>query len=124
MFGIIIGSHGIFSVELLKSCEILCGEQKYVRTVTLVPGETLEDVTLKYQEAGGSPYNAAAKIVRDNPLYGIVTGANLPMLIELTSAQETGEDMSIKTLMEKAIEAGKNGTQPFHASLVEEDEGE
>ena len=39
MFGIIIGTHGLFSTELLKTCEMICGEQQNVRAMTLVPGE-------------------------------------------------------------------------------------
>ena len=104
MFGIIVGTHGIFSQELLKSCEMICGEQKNVRAVTLVPGEGPDDVVKKYEAAiaeldcdggvlflndlfGGSPYNAACRLVISNENYGIVTGVNLPMLIEMCSAQ-------------------------------------
>ena len=35
MFGIIVGTHGLFAKDLLKSCEMICGEQKNVRAVTL-----------------------------------------------------------------------------------------
>ena len=139
MFGIIVGTHGIFAKELVKSCEMITGEQKNVRAVTLVPGEGPDDVVKKYEEAikeldcdggvlflndlfGGSPYNAACRLVIQNENYGIVTGVNLPMLIEMVSAQLVDDGSDIKALMEKAVEAGKNGTQTFHASQVAEDE--
>lgn len=141
MFGIIVGTHGIFSQELLKSCEMICGEQKNVRAVTLVPGEGPDDVVKKYEAAiaeldcdggvlflndlfGGSPYNAACRLVISNENYGIVTGVNLPMLIEMCSAQMMDDGSDIKALMEKAAEAGKNGTQTFHASQISEDDEE
>lgn len=141
MFGIIVGTHGIFAQELLKSCEMICGEQKNVRAVTLVPGEGPDDVVKKYEAAiaeldcdggvlflndlfGGSPYNAACRLVISNESYGIVTGVNLPMLIEMCSAQMMDDGSDIKALMEKAVEAGKNGTQTFHASQISEDEEE
>ena len=142
MFGIIVGTHGRFAEELVKSCEMICGEQKNVRAVTLVPGEGPDDVVKKYEAAiaelnceggvlflndlfGGSPYNAACRLVMANEDYGIVTGVNLPMLIEMCSAQMMDEGTaSIQDLMEKAVEAGKNGTQVFHASQVSEDEEE
>ena len=38
MFAIIVGTHGLFAKELVRSCEMICGEQKNVRAVTLVPG--------------------------------------------------------------------------------------
>lgn len=139
MFGIIVGTHGIFASELVKSCEMICGEQKNVRAVTLIPGEGPDDVVAKYEAAikeldceggvlflndlfGGSPYNAACRLVIANENYGIVTGVNLPMLIEMCSAQMIDEGLDIKALMEKAVEAGKNGTQTFHASQISDDE--
>lgn len=139
MFGIIVGTHGIFATELLKSCEMICGEQKNVSAVTLIPGEGPDDVVAKYEKAiaeldceggvlflndlfGGSPYNAACRLVIANENYGIVTGVNLPMLIEMCSAQMIDEGLDIKALMEKAVAAGKNGTQTFHASQIADDE--
>ena len=141
MFGIIVGTHGIFAQELVKSCEMICGEQKNVRAVTLVPGEGPDDVVKKYEAAiaeldceggvlflndlfGGSPYNAACRLVISNENYGIVTGVNLPMLIEMCSAQLIDDGSDIKALMEKAVEAGKNGTQTFHASQISDDDEE
>ena len=143
MFAIIVGTHGIFAQELVKSCEMICGEQKNVRAVTLVPGEGPDDVVKKYEAAieelgsacdggvlflndlfGGSPYNAACRMVISNENYGIVTGVNLPMLIEMCSAQLMDEGSDIKELMQKAVDAGKNGTQTFHASNVSDDDEE
>ena len=71
---------------------------------------------------GGSPYNAACRLVIINEAYGIVTGVNLPMLIEMCSAQLTDDGSDIQALMERAVEAGKNGTQTFHASQISDDE--
>ena len=141
MFGIIVGTHGIFAQELVKSCEMICGEQKNVRAVTLIPGEGPDDVVTKYEAAikeldcdggvlflndlfGGSPYNAACRLVISNEKYGIVTGVNLPMLIEMCSAQLMDDGSDIKELMQKAVDAGKNGTQTFHASSISDDEEE
>ena len=141
MFGIIVGTHGIFAQELVKSCEMICGEQKNVRAVTLIPGEGPDDVVTKYEAAikeldceggvlflndlfGGSPYNAACRLVINNEKYGIVTGVNLPMLIEMCSAQLMDDGSDIKELMQKAVDAGKNGTQTFHASSISDDEEE
>jgi PTS system mannose-specific IIA component len=141
VFGIIVGTHGHFSEQLVKSCEMIMGEQKNVRAVTLVPGEGLEDVTRKYQAAikeldgedgilflndlmGGSPYNAASQLVARNPSYGIVAGANLPMLIELVTAQLTYDGESILQLMDRAAQAGQDGVKKFHASQLESNSDE
>lgn len=139
MFAIIVGTHGKFSEELVKTCEMICGATQNVAAVTLVPGEGPDDVVKKYEEAiakmdteggvlflndlfGGSPYNAACRLVINNEKYGIVTGVNLPMLIEMVGAQMVDEGSDIKELMDKAVEAGKAGTQTFHASAITVDE--
>ena len=133
MFGIIIGTHEDFAPGLLKACEMICGEQENVRAVSLAPGEDSGEVAEKYKAAmkeldckdgvlflndffGGSPYNAACRIVIDQSDCGIVTGVNLPMLIEMVSAQAAYDGSSIKELMERAVEAGKKGLQTFNAS--------
>lgn len=139
MFAIIVGTHGKFSEELIKTCEMICGATKNVRTVTLVPGEGPDDIVEKYKDAiahmdtdgrvlflndlfGGSPYNAACRLVIENEQYGIVTGVSLPMLIEMLTVQMTDEETDIKGLMEKAIKAGQAGIQTFHASAIAEEE--
>jgi PTS system mannose-specific IIA component/PTS system mannose-specific IIB component len=141
MFGIIVGTHGLFAEELVKSCEMICGEQKNVAAVTLIPGEGPDDVVAKYEEAikkldcedgvlflndlfGGSPYNAACRLVISNEKYGIVTGVSLPMLIEMCSAQLADDGSDIKALMERAVEAGRSGLQTFHASQIADDDEE
>lgn len=141
MFGIIVGTHGHFAEGIMESLEMICGEQKNVKSVTLVPGEGPDDVVKKYEAAiaemdcgdgvlflndlfGGSPYNAACRLAISNEKYGIVTGVNLPMLIEMATAQLAYNGEDIKELMERAVEAGKNGTQTFHASAVADEEEE
>ena len=125
MFGIIVGTHGIFASELVQSCAMICGEKDFVKSVTFVQGESVEKIAEKYQAAikelgnpekvlflndlrGGSPYNAACQLVKKNPNYGIVTGVNLPMLISMVYE----EDADIKTLIEKAIFGGSEGMYP------------
>ena len=51
MFAIIVGTHGKFSEELVKTCEMICGATKNVQAVTLVPGEGPDDVVKKYEDA-------------------------------------------------------------------------
>ena len=129
MFGIIVGTHGAFATGIVQSCEMIFGKRENLRAVTLVPGEGPDDVVAKYEKAikelgnpdrilflndllGGSPYNAACRIVALNENYGIVAGVNLPMLIEMSSAQDMdGGSTKIADLMAQAAEAGKNGIQ-------------
>lgn len=62
---------------------------------------------------GGSPYNAACRLAIGNENYGIVTGVNLPMLIETIGLQLTARhDMGIE-IIEKAVAAGQAAYRPF-----------
>lgn len=126
MFGMIVGTHGEFALGIVQSLEMIYGKREKLKTVTLVPGEGPDDVVTKYEKAikelktdkilflndllGGSPYNAACRIVANNPNYGIVAGVNLPMLISMSSIQDTDDGFAtIAELIEQAINAGKDG---------------
>ena len=120
MVAIIIGTHGNFSEELVRSSEMIFGKQSNVSYITFKQGEGLEELAAKYNVAmdrlytddgvlfmvdlfGGSPYNAASMIALKNENMDVVTGVNLPMLIE------TFESMSfstVKELKDVAITAG------------------
>ena len=126
MFGIIVGTHGEFANGIVQSCEMIYGKRDKLKAVTLVPGEGPDDVVRKYEEAikelgtekvlflndlmGGSPYNAACRLVATNENYGIVAGVNLPMLIAMSSAQDADDGSTgLAELMEQAVNAGKDG---------------
>jgi PTS system, mannose/fructose/sorbose family, IIA component len=130
MIGIIIATHGKFSEELLKSSEMIFGSQTNVATVTFKPGEGTENLVDKYNTLideldcndgvlfmvdlfGGSPFNAASMLALRHDKIEILTGVNLPMLLEVfaskdfsslselvTLAQNAGKD-SIKQLVKK-----------------------
>ncbi|MBO6303845.1 MAG: PTS mannose transporter subunit IID [Selenomonadaceae bacterium] len=137
MFGIIIGAHGDFGEALKKTAEMIAGEQEFLLAAGIYEGEGPSDILKKYEDAiktlnergannriiflndlfGGSPYNAACRLVAKNDDYGIVTGANLPMVLELLN-EELVENMSVKELIEKCRDVGELGVQIFHKELV------
>ncbi len=126
MFGIIVGTHGEFANGIVQSCEMIYGKREKLKAVTLVPGEGPDDVIAKYETAikelgtekilffndlmGGSPYNAACRLVATNENYGIVAGVNLPALIAMSAAQDTDDGSAgIAEIMEQALAAVKDG---------------
>lgn len=100
MVNLIIASHGDFAKGILMSGSMIFGEQENVEVVTFLPNEGPDDLDQHYQEAlskfnnddevlflvdlwGGSPFNRASLIQKQNPdKMAIVSGLNLPMLIE------------------------------------------
>ena len=143
MFGIIVGTHGQFAPGIVQSCEMIFGKRDKLKAVTLVPGEGPDDVLEKYEKAiaelgtekilffndlmGGSPYNAACRLVAQNENYGIVAGVNLPALIAMSAAQDADDgSMSIADIMAQALDACKDGAviSSYESLNVESDEDE
>ena len=133
MFAIIIGTHGEFANGILESAQMILGEdlvKSGVRAVILKRGEGPENVIEKYKKAiaelgnpervlflndlrGGTPYNAASTLAVGDEHYGIVAGVNFPMLIGMIQEQMTDDgSATIKDLMQKAVDAGKEGIIP------------
>lgn len=100
MVGIILASHGEFANGILQSGSMIFGEQANVKAVTLQPSEGPNDLRAKMEEAiatfenqeevlflvdlwGGTPFNQANGLIDGHEdKWAIVTGLNLPMLIE------------------------------------------
>lgn len=115
MVGIIIASHGKFAEGIKQSGQMIFGEQEKVQVVTFMPDEGPDDLMAHLDQAiktfdegdevlflvdlwGGSPFNAANRIQAVNPdKTAIVTGLNLPMLIEAYGARfsmQTAEEIA------------------------------
>ncbi|MGO2082534.1 mannose/fructose/sorbose PTS transporter subunit IIA [Vagococcus sp.] len=113
MVGIILASHGEFAEGIMQSGTMIFGEQENVQAITLMPSEGPEDVKRKIETAiqsfenqeeilflvdlwGGTPFNQANTLFEEHKeQWAIVSGLNLPMLIEayasrlsMNSAQE------------------------------------
>ena len=124
---IIIATHGVAAEQLLKTTEMLIGEQENVATIDFVLGENAETIMTKYQEKlsttlahcnevlflvdtwGGSPFNAANRVIGDNTNMDIVTGVNVPMLVETFMARDDGP--SLQELVNIALETGRTGVR-------------
>lgn len=100
MVGILIVTHGKMGVELLKSAELIVGEQDNVEVMSLNHGDDIVEFGKNVANAiekfskdfevliltdlfGGSPSNVAGANM-NNFKFKCLTGVNLPMLIEAT----------------------------------------
>ncbi|EOE6855782.1 PTS mannose transporter subunit IIAB [Cronobacter sakazakii] len=131
---IVIGTHGWAAEQLLKTAEMLLGEQENVGWIDFVPGENAETLIEKYNAQlekldtskgvvflvdtwGGSPFNAASRIVVDKPHYEVVAGVNIPMLVETLMARD--DDPAFDELVAIAVETGREGVKALRAKPVE-----
>lgn len=131
---IVIGTHGWAAEQLLKTAEMLLGEQENVGWIDFVPGENAETLIEKYNAQlekldthqgvlflvdtwGGSPFNAASRIVVDKEHYEVVAGVNIPMLVETLMARD--DNPTFDELVAVAVETGREGVKALKAKPVE-----
>ena len=109
------------------------GEQENVGWIDFVPGENAETLIVKYNAQlekldtskgvlflvdtwGGSPFNAASRIVVDKEHYEVVAGVNIPMLVETFMARD--DNPSFDELVALAVETGREGVKALKAQPV------
>ena len=131
MISVIIGTHGMFSEEILKSAEMIFGSQENVGSVTFKPGEGIDNLVEKYNNLinesdckdgvlfmvdlfGGSPFNAASMLAMKNDNMEIVTGVNLPMILEVLGSRDFS---TLSELLSIAENAGKEAIKVLIKNL-------
>ncbi|MEX6284005.1 PTS mannose transporter subunit IIAB [Providencia hangzhouensis] len=131
---IMIGTHGVAAEQLLRTTEMLIGEQDNVSFIDFIPGENADTLFDKYTQKltdldtskgvlflvdtwGGSPFNAASRIVNEHDNYDIITGVNVPMLVETFMCRD--DNPSMNELITVALETGRGGVRSFKFKEVE-----
>lgn len=127
MVGIILASHGGFAEGIRQSGAMVFGEQPNLAAVTLMPSQGPEDVKRQMEEAiasfddpdqvlflvdlwGGTPFNQANGLLAGHEdTWAIVTGLNLPMLIE-AYALRMGVD-SAQEIAKTILASGRDGVK-------------
>ena len=103
MINIVLVSHADLGDALIRAAEMIAGPTEGLYSVSLLPGDSPETFEEKLAAAlqeiegqetlvlidlfGGTPYNVAARQVLEENVE-CVTGANLPMLLELVVSRD------------------------------------
>lgn len=117
MFAIIVVGHGEFSTGLVNATEMILGEQENLIPVPLLPNSRPENYLTKlnnivkdYEEfviladlKGGTPANTASFIVKEYDCK-CITGANLPIILEIVSGRMGGMTMEESILKALNVE--------------------
>ncbi|HUH97710.1 MAG TPA: PTS sugar transporter subunit IIA [Anaerolineales bacterium] len=125
MIGLVLVCHGKMADGLMDAMQMITGEQAGVRGIGLMETESVEDLTAKIRSAveevdsgegvlilvdlfGASPFNASAGLILASPkrTWELVTGLNLPMLVELV-VQRQG--LSLPQAVDLVLKAGPEG---------------
>lgn len=126
--GVIAVTHKEAAQSLLDSAEMIFGKQENVKAVPFFENEDGQMLKRKLEEAvvelnsedgvlflvdlfGGTPFNASFMIAQKSQTAEIVTGLNLPMLVEALMSKGTMDLLSLAETVKKAgidgIRSGK-----------------
>lgn len=130
MTGILIVTHGEMATGIMDSLSLIMGEQEQYQTLGLKHGDDIVEFSEKIQAGiceldkgdgvlvlvdlfSASPYNQAALCfnkLKDHR-YRLISGVNLPMIIESFNQRMIGADLD--TMYQAAMTAGKDGIKEF-----------
>jgi mannose PTS system EIIA component len=120
MIHIIVATHGGLARELVNTAQLIVGAQSELVAVCLEMHEGIEDLKRKFTAAfvpasetvaylvlvdmfGGTPSNVALELSQTHPLR-VVTGVNLPMLLEAITHRPI---MDLPSLAEFTMKKGR-----------------
>lgn len=146
MLGIVIATHGTFSDGIKDAAEVIMGNTENIVTVNLNAGDDIEKLGKKINSAildvnqgdgvvvlvdlvSASPYNQSVLVTNQldpelkDKAY-IISGVNLPMLLEIINHQILGTQIEIvaKSAAEQAKECISSWHVPVDVDANEVDE--
>ena len=131
MVGIVVVSHGNMAEGMIDAARMIVGSMENVATVSLKESDAVEDLMDRIEAAlgevdqgdgalilvdlfGASPFNASARLAVNRKNVEVISGMNLPMLLEL-AVQREGEDLGSVTQI--AFEAGATSIRTLSQTL-------
>ncbi|MDN6968220.1 PTS sugar transporter subunit IIA [Oenococcus sp. UCMA 17063] len=134
---LILVSHGPLSSAILQSAEMIVGKIKGVTALSLTPDmspnelqqkieaeinkiATDEQIVVALDLLGGTPANVTTKILAAYPQINVLTGMNLPMIIEFANQQLLGGKLNFSQL----LSMGQDGVTDIKQQLKNSDEDE
>lgn len=126
MVGFILTGHGHFANGLKSALDMVAGDQE---AFTIVPfegsaaatyGDDLraaitamraetDGVLVFVDLLGGTPFNQAMLVTQEIPGVRVITGTNLPMLLECLFVRNANGAMTVDEVTELALEVGPAG---------------
>lgn len=132
MIGYLLTGHGSFAPGLAGALEMIAGKVDYFEVVPFTENmavsafeEKLTQTVKKMRDQcqgvliftdllGGTPFKAAMLTAQAISDVEVLTGTNLPMLIEVVGSYSVGK--TLPQLIQTACETGSNGIS--HAKLI------
>lgn len=141
MIGFLLTGHGEFAPGLASALELVAGKQEAFKVVPFDVEKAAEYPELLHTEIeqlreetdavlvfvdllGGTPFNQAMINTQSISDVNVVTGTNLPMLIETLFTRNSDASATLDSLTECALAAGQNGVVTRKLGAVASDEGD
>ena len=126
MVGFIVTGHGTFSNGLASAIAMVAGDQSEfeivpfdeaaaatygddLRAAITAMAERTSGVVVFVDLLGGTPFNQAMLVTQDVENVRVVTGTNLPMLIETLFMRNANDAMTPDEVVSLALEVGPSG---------------
>jgi PTS system mannose-specific IIA component len=132
VIGLVLVSHGTLATGLLHAAQLINGEIQQAIAIGLMEMEDIDELVQRVEQAaievdsgegvlilvdlfGASPFNASARVKLASPgrALDVVTGMNLPMLVELDVQRDA---LSLPDAVELALQIGKDGISRINIS--------
>ena len=126
MIGIVLSGHGKFASGLNSSIQLIAGQQEGFEVVDFLEGMSSEALQQALQKAvesvdqgqgivlftdipGGTPFNQSVIFSTKKEKVRVVSGTNLPALLDASFSR----DLALDDFIAKVLESGKEGLQQF-----------
>lgn len=120
MIGVVLVTHGKLAIAFLQAVEHVVGPQAHFEAICIEADDNMEmrrddilaavaradtgsGVILATDMFGGTPSNLSISVMQPGRVE-VIAGANLPMLIKLAKARESGD---MASALDQASEAGR-----------------
>ncbi|MEG1046987.1 PTS galactosamine/N-acetylgalactosamine transporter subunit IIA [Carnobacterium sp.] len=132
MIGMILCGHGNFASGMYSAIKLIAGDQEDFATVDFSAGMSSEElkeqllvqiaktengngVVIFTDIPGGTPFNQAVLLSTENESVKIVSGTNLPLLLE----SSFNRDISLTEFVSQALKSGAEGLKTFKIKETE-----
>lgn len=133
MISVLVSTHGMAAKGLIETAEMICGKQTQCEAVPFMMGQSLDlfkqqikakldvlistspEVLCLVDLKGGTPFNTLINLIADYPNMEIVTGVNIPMLLE-TFMQRP--DANLDVILPDIVQAANQGIERYNMSSM------
>lgn len=125
MIKLIVIGHGAMAEGLVHAMELIVGSQEEVVAIRLDETDSIDELESRVEVAvvqnssesgtlilvdlfGASPFNVSARVASRHPNVDVITGVNLPMLLETAMNRQ---NVTLSELVDMARQIGVGGVK-------------